>query len=186
MAAGQSNRFGDRDKLTAKLGGKMLGQHVADNLKSLSFRDSVIIAPSGDHPCAEYWRETGYDILVNEDASKGQATSVSLAAWHAQSLEASALLICLADMPFISAAHITQLVTTFESRNRTQIIASSDGRITMPPAIFPASHFAEMANLSGDKGARNLLTGAEAVVCEKSNMLDIDTPDDLIAAEILL
>lgn len=163
----------------------MLGQHVAENLKDLPFLRSIIVAPIDNHPCAKYWREAGYDILINESASDGQATSVSLAARHARSLEASALCICLADMPFITAAHVGQLATKYHSHDGAQTIASSDGDHSMPPAIFPASRFEEMVDLKGDKGARKLLFNADIMTFEKSNMLDIDTPADLTAAESL-
>lgn len=186
LAAGQSSRFGDQDKLSTVLGDKMLGQYVADNLQQLSFLNSIVIAPTDIHPCADSWRECGYDILINEDADQGQSTSVRLAARHAQSANADALCICLADTPFISPAHINLLVSEYIRQDRAQIVASSDGKNAMPPAIFPASDYHNLINLSGDKGARSLLLDAATIVGKKSNMLDIDTPDDLAIAESLL
>ncbi|MEP2990256.1 MAG: nucleotidyltransferase family protein [Parasphingorhabdus sp.] len=186
LAAGQSSRFGDQDKLATLLGGKMLGLHVSDNLRGISFSDSTIIAPKDEHPCAKHWRQSGYDILINEKADQGQSTSVRLAALQAQSQNADALCICLADTPFISAAHITQLVSEFNQQGRLKIVASSDGENIMPPAIFPASQFNRLTVLDGDKGARSLLLEATIITYAKSNMLDIDTPNDLVTAEDLL
>ncbi|GAB5487291.1 MAG: hypothetical protein Pars2KO_08610 [Parasphingorhabdus sp.] len=186
LAAGQSSRFGDQNKLTALLGDKMLGLYVSDKLQSLPFLTATIIAPKDEHPCANRWGESGYNILVNERADQGQSTSVRLAAMQAQSANADALCICLADTPFVSTAHIEQLISKFIRLGQMQIVASSDGKNIMPPAIFPADQFEKMAALDGDKGARALLLDAATITFPKSNMLDIDTPDDLAAAKNLL
>ncbi len=185
LAAGQSNRFGDRDKLIAELGGKMLGLHVSDNLQALPFFRSTIIAPIEDHPCAELWRKTGYEVFANENAREGQSTSVSLAAKQAKLAGAEALCICLADMPFVSTAHIESLMASYAAHDGTHIVASSNGKQAMPPAIFPPSRFEDLIHLDGDKGARSLLPGAITVTGDKSSMVDIDTLDDLVAAECL-
>jgi len=163
----------------ARLGGKMLGLYVSENLRNLSLLNAIMVAPLAGHPCAKHWRSSGYDVLVNENANEGQSTSVS-------PLGVDGLCICLADMPFVSAAHIEQLIANYDSHKGTKIIASSDGKNTMPPAVFPASQFDILINLDGDKGARSLLSDAVTITFEKSNMLDIDTLDDLIAAEGLL
>ncbi len=186
LAAGQSSRFGDHDKLTALLGKKMLGLYVSDNLQSLPFLNATIIAPKDEHPCTNHWSESGYNILGNEKAAEGQSTSVRLAAIQAQSVKADALCICLADAPFVSSENIKQLVAEFRRLGQVKIVASSNGENIMPPAIFPADQFKKMASLNGDKGARSLLLNAATITFAISNMLDIDTPDDLAVAKKLL
>lgn len=186
LAAGQSSRFGDQDKLTALLGDKMLGFYMSDKLEHLPFLNATIIAPKHGHACAKRWREIGYDILINEKAAEGQSTSVRLAAMQAQLVKADALCICLADTPFISSENIEQLVSEFFRLGRAKIVASSDGKHAMPPAVFPADQFEKMAALRGDQGARSLLLDATTISFTKSSMLDIDTPDDLAAARKLL
>lgn len=186
LAAGQSHRFGNQDKLTALLGGKMLGLHVSDNLRAQSFLAAHIIAPDENHRCANRWCESGYDILVNQQTAIGQSTSVRLAAVRAQAVNASALCICLADTPFVTHSHIEQLIFEFHQLRGKQIVAASDGDHGMPPAIFPASHFKTLAALGGDQGARSLLSEAKTVCFPTSDMLDIDTLEDLALAESLL
>lgn len=178
LAAGQSQRFGDQDKLATMLGEQMLGLHVAQSLTSFACARRVVVAPS-NHACAVQWIRMGYEIIANDQGADGQAVSVALAAKAAQQAGASALLICLADMPFITATIIADLITKFEQHDRAEIVAASAGQQTMPPAIFPAHHFAALASLKGDKGARELLQTAHRLDINGHHMLDIDTPEDL-------
>lgn len=179
LAAGQSRRFGDEDKLAALLHDKMLGLYAADILTRLAFDDRVIIVSAPDHPCAPEWKEMGYDIIVNEHAAEGQSTSVRCAAEHAMACNASALYICLADMPYITRQHIQNLSQAFQDFGQEKVIASSDNGKAMPPAIFPSHQFAALQNLQGDQGARKLLQTAQLVPVNDGSLLDIDTPEIL-------
>lgn len=179
LAAGQSRRFGDEDKLTASLHGRMLGLYAADTLTHIAFDRRIIIAASLDHPCAASWRAMGYDIIVNESAAEGQSASVRCAAQRAIEYGASALHICLADMPYIVHQHIQRLSQTFEDHDQNKIIASSNGSTAMPPAIFPSGQFATLADIKGDQGARQLLQIAHLVAAAEGSLLDIDTPEIL-------
>lgn len=185
LAAGQSQRFGDQDKLATMLGEQMLGLHVAQSLTSFVCERRVVVAPS-NHACAPEWTRLGYEIVANDQGADGQAVSVALAAKAAQQAGASALLICLADMPFITATIIADLMIKFEQHDRAEIAAASAGQQPMPPAIFPAHHFAALASLEGDKGARELLKTAHRLDINGHHMLDIDTPEDLQLAETYL
>ncbi len=179
LAAGQSRRFGDEDKLTALLHDRMLGFHAADTLTRLAFDHRIIITSDLDHPCATGWRQMGYEIIVNDQAAEGQATSVRCAAQLAAERRVGALYICLADMPYIKRQHIRNLSQAFENRDRKAIVGSGDDDKIMPPAIFPSSQFSALQNLRGDQGARKLLQTAHLVSAPEGSLLDIDTPEIL-------
>lgn len=178
LAAGQSQRFGDQDKLAAMLGEQMLGLHVAQSLTSFACEQRVVVAPL-NHACAAEWIRMGYETIANDQGADGQAVSVALAAKAAQQAGASALIICLADMPFITASIIAGLQALFQQHDRAKIVAASAGQQPMPPAIFPAHYFAALTALEGDKGARELLKMARRFDINGHHMLDIDTPADL-------
>ncbi|QTD55092.1 nucleotidyltransferase family protein [Parasphingorhabdus cellanae] len=179
LAAGQSRRFGDQDKLTALLHGRMLGLHAADTLTRIAFDRRTIIASDPGHPCAIGWRAMGYDIILNEHAAEGQSASVRCAAQHAMKYGASALYVCLADMPYIVHQHIQKLSRAFDDHDHQKIIASGEGDKAMPPAIFPSSEFGTLQDLQGDHGARKLLQTAYRVAAPDGSLLDIDTPQIL-------
>jgi molybdenum cofactor cytidylyltransferase len=182
LAAGQSRRFGDSDKLSAWLGDKMLGLHAAETGAAMSFAHKLVIA-SPEHDCAGQWSDLGYRVITNEDAAQGQATSVRLAAAHAIEAGASALCIMLADMPFVTRDHIGRLIATFEQSGGT--VASARNGQAMPPAIFSVDAMESLLALEGDSGARTLLSEARLVVGDDPLLIDIDTPEDLARANIL-
>lgn len=182
LAAGQSRRFGDRDKLSASLGGKMLGLHAAETAAALPFAGKLVIG-SPDHRCAPQWRALGYQIVANQDAALGQATSVRLAAAHAIDSGASALCILLADMPFVTADHLGQLLAAF-ARSGGTVASSRDGQ-AMPPAIFPRDRLDSLLALEGDSGARKLLAEGHLIPGDNHVLMDVDTGEDLARAGII-
>ncbi|MEP3226262.1 MAG: nucleotidyltransferase family protein [Parasphingorhabdus sp.] len=179
LAAGESRRFGQEDKLSAKLHGKMLGVHAAGRLADLPFGQCIVIAGQSDHPCARQWQDLGYEIIVNDAAEHGQSSSVRRAAHYAQTHHATGLCICLADMPYIDARHVQRLYDDFNRLGQQDIIASAAQNGPIPPAIFPADRLEALQNLSGDHGARKLLDQAHKVAGNSDQFIDIDTPAQL-------
>lgn len=179
LAAGQSRRFGEKDKLAAPFRGKLLGHHVCDALEGIAASHRWVITSREDHPCSVGWREAGFDIIVNGAAEQGMGSSVALAARQADQAGADALLLCLADMPLVPASHYAALVATLQTSDECDIIASSGGETPMPPACFRSSRFAELMVLQGDSGARHLLQSACVVDCTMELLTDVDDPETL-------
>ena len=170
--AGRSTRFGG-SKLDAELWGKPLGQHAADTLATLPFLARVAI--TGD--AALDYAALGYTVIRNPYPARGQATSLHLAAEHATAFGADALLIALADMPCVTAAHIDALLAAASGSNA--VIASTDGGSPKPPALFGSARFAELMAVTGDHGARALIRGGTHVRALPAELVDIDARDDL-------
>jgi CTP:molybdopterin cytidylyltransferase MocA len=185
LAAGRSRRFGDADKLTQPLNGKMLGLHICEALAPLNSTYSVAITSAADHPCSVGWRSESYEVVVNERAVDGLGTSVALAAQYASNCNADALLICLADMPFVPVDHFQQLVRSYDPQNARSVIASDNGKTRLPPALFGAEHFAMLTQLSGETGARGLLATAHIVPIAARLLADIDTREQMDQANTL-
>ncbi len=181
LAAGKSRRFGDRDKLCAILGGKMLGLHAAEACSDIAFIRKLVIG-SPAHDCANGWQARGFEVVNNIKAAEGQATSVRLAAEHAIGAGVRALCIMLADMPFVTQNHIEALIAAFEQSDGAHPVASSRRGQAMPPAIFPAAALDRLIALEGDTGARGLLAAARLVPGNDSLLMDIDSEDDLARA----
>ncbi|AKM09602.1 nucleotidyltransferase family protein [Croceicoccus naphthovorans] len=182
LAAGASRRFGDADKLTTALNGRMLGQHVAYLLADLDFAERWIVTASQTHPCREAWEAAKFAIAVNECADTGMGSSVAIAAHLAQQARCDFLLIALADMPLVPAGHFIDVIAKAVALGQTAIAASTDGDARMPPAVFGSHHFDELARSTGDEGARDLLQQAATVECSGTCLLDIDNERDLAIA----
>ncbi len=176
LAAGQGKRFGG-DKLLADLGGSPLGLHAATTLSNIGFGWRFAICGSS---IAKPLAEMGFQIVLNDDPDGGQSRSLHLAVVAAQATDASALLVCLADMPFVKATHVHALVA--EGDHINGIIASTNGANAMPPALFPRAYWPDLLNAKGDSGARAFLPQAKLVLAPPETLIDIDTPQDLAGA----
>ena len=181
LAAGSSRRFGDADKLTANLHGKMLGLHISDRLANMGWGGRAIICANSETPCANKWRQSGYRLHINADADTGMGSSVAVAAQCAQAAGASALLLMLADMPFVSAAHIKAILEAAPMRLDSALLASWCGANISPPALIGRRYWDQLMVLDGDIGARGLLKQAERIAAEPQILADIDTPEMLAA-----
>ncbi len=179
MAAGQSRRFGGDDKLVQLLDGKPLAMHICDTLQPLGLAHSFVITSAADHPCVPGWRDRGFEIAVNQAAKDGLGSSVALAARLASERRFDALLICLADMPFVPADHLKRLIEAYGNAGDAAVIATRNGHSATPPAIFGSQNVPAMAKLSGQAGARKLLSHAATIPLAAALMMDIDTTDAL-------
>jgi CTP:molybdopterin cytidylyltransferase MocA len=132
---------------------------------------------------ASLYAEAGYAVVENPHAELGLSGSLHLAVAAAAKTQAQALLIALADMPFIMASHIDALIQACDG----EIIASSesDGNQSMPPAIFPRTTWPLLLETKGDAGARQILAPARSLAAPARSLRDIDTPDDLAASKSL-
>jgi molybdenum cofactor cytidylyltransferase len=173
LAAGLSSRFGQRDKLAVPLDGLPLGLHAARMLASLPFARKIAVTREGGPDFTAY----GFTPIVNPDPAAGQASSIRLGLAQARKLEPQAVLIALADMPFVPVAQILALMARFGDEFR--VVASTEGTRPSPPALFDASFFPALESLTGDTGARALLREAELIGASPAELADIDTPGDL-------
>ena len=92
-----------------------------------------------------------------------------------------AMLIALADMPLVSREHYLALIEHGQKNEAKAVLASSDGQVNMPPALFGSDHFDTLSELSGDRGAGHMLRKAQAIECPPEWLADIDTPETLAA-----
>ncbi|NGP16429.1 nucleotidyltransferase family protein [Devosia aurantiaca] len=178
LAAGLSRRFGADDKLLADLDGQPLVQHCAETLSRLDFAHHIAVCQDNS-PLTTLFADRGFSVLINPDSAQGQASSLALGVAEAAKRDANFVLICLADMPFITAEHLLHLVDVLDhTPNGVAASAAHPDAPPTPPAIFAAQHFPELMALTGDQGARHLLRQAQIVISGEGELADFDTPAD--------
>ncbi len=177
LAAGQGRRFGG-DKLTADLDGVPIGLRAANTLAGIGFEGMFSVCGKGG--LAPALAGLGFQILHNDQPDLGQSHSLHLAVFAAQQSPAQALLVCLADMPFVTADHIQSLIAA--TKGHDGIIASHDGTRPLPPALFPRAFWPQLLETKGDAGARFLIADALHIHAPSRILTDIDTEADLAAA----
>jgi molybdenum cofactor cytidylyltransferase len=170
LAAGSSRRFGAADKLAAMLEGKPLIRHAADRLGAIPFgwRIAVTRHPVPDLP--------GWRCVPNAEAEAGQGRSLAIGVTEAAALGAEAVVVVLADMPRVTAGHVTGLFRLLDARG---LVATSGPGGPMPPALFTQQHFTALTRLSGDRGARAMLADAPLLAAPTAMLVDVDTPEAL-------
>lgn len=177
LAAGHGLRFGS-DKLLVEIGGEPMGLIPALTLSDFGFGWRFAVCRPDSDLNAQY-ADLGFKIISNSRSERGQAHSLHLAVDAALATNAKALLVVLADMPFVTAPHIGNLVGEFSG----QIIASTDGKAPMPPAIFPRESWSKLLATSGDVGARGLLKDVRLIHAPAAELRDVDLPADLPASK---
>lgn len=96
-----------------------------------------------------------------------------------------ALVVLLADQPFVTAAAVTLLVSTWRQTGDTWLCAGYDGRWGHPH-LFAARWFTELATLDGEDGARAVTGGHQPhVVAVPGDDRDIDDESDLVTSGLL-
>jgi molybdenum cofactor cytidylyltransferase len=123
-----------------------------------------------------------YQAVPLDPPGAPQARSLALGVAAAAAQGARAVLVALADMPLVPAAHIHALAAAFSGDR----LATSAGGITMPPALFGMQHFAALSALGGDRGGGGLLKDAPNVPLDPALAIDVDRPEDLARAAALL
>ena len=90
-----------------------------------------------------------------------------------------AVLVTLADQPFVDAAALKRLVAAFDDKHR--IVASAYNDIIGVPAVFAREHVADLMQLEGDSGAGQWLRRRSGDVTSHpldAGGIDIDTATD--------
>jgi molybdenum cofactor cytidylyltransferase len=125
-------------------------------------------------------------FVRNPDFAGGLASSVK-AGVAAVPEDADGAVICLGDMPLMSAHLIDRLIEAFApDRGNLIAVPVADGR-RGNPVLWSRRFFKELMTLDGDIGARHLIAKHAEAVAEvpvegQSAFLDIDTPQALEAA----
>lgn len=127
----------------------------------------------------------GHAVLtVRRAAGSERALSVSLRAGVERACEAgaTAVLVCLGDMPLITPAVIDGLTARHRETGADVVFPVHDGK-RGNPVLWDRRCAARLLALSGDQGARSLFADPalrkESVPADASVLADFDTPDAL-------
>jgi molybdenum cofactor cytidylyltransferase len=186
LAAGRSTRMGGPNKLLAELGGKPLVRLVTEQALASKARDVIVVTGHQAELVEKALHGLDVKFVRNADFAQGLASSVK-AGVAAVPDDADGVLICLGDMPMISARLIDHLIEAFApDRGNLIAVPVSDNR-RGNPVLWSRRFFNELMTLDGDIGARHLIAKHSEAVAEIpvegfGAFLDIDTPQALEAA----
>jgi molybdenum cofactor cytidylyltransferase len=190
LAAGRSSRMGANNKLLAEIDGMpMVARVVSAVLASQASSVTVVLGHMASEvraavaaigtPAAEV------RFVENPDFAEGLSSSLR-AGLGALPADIDGALVCLGDMPAVSAAQIDRLIAAFNPVEGRAICVPTVGGKRGNPVLWDRRFFAEMEAVSGDAGAKHLIGEHADLVCEVDMgsdgvLVDLDTPEALAA-----
>ncbi|OYV01805.1 MAG: molybdopterin-guanine dinucleotide biosynthesis protein MobA [Burkholderiales bacterium PBB5] len=178
LAAGRGSRFGGPlHKLAQSLGSaSVLGQTIRHAIET---RLPVVVAAE-----AARWGARRDVVVLPEVGSAGAGPlgmGYSIAAGVAARANAAGWLVLPGDMPMVRPATLMAVAAALDQH--PVAFAQHQGRRGHPVA-FGAELFSELAQLTGDEGARRVMARYPSVGVEVDDpgvLLDVDTQSDLDA-----
>jgi CTP:molybdopterin cytidylyltransferase MocA len=185
LAAGSSSRLG-RPKAFLELDGRTLLRRAAEELAAVVAPLLVVVPPQSE-PFVRELAGLDVELVINRDPTRGVGSSIAVAAraLRRSAPEAGGLLLLHVDQPRVDRALLARLVgAAGEALERSAACRASDGTIG-PPSLFRRELLADLAELSGDRGARTLLERERdqapsrlVTVLAPEAFVDIDTAAD--------
>ena len=182
LAAGTSRRAGDINKLLVKVNDVPMVKAVVDAVCESRLREVVVV--------------TGHQHEHIENLLQGSTATTTYCAAHAQGMafslshgisrlqHADAVLVCLADMPGVTAALINLLVEqAVDNLSEVILVPVFQGK-RGNPVLVGRAFFDSLLQHTGDTGARFLMKQypdrvIEVPVEENAVLIDYDTPQAL-------
>ncbi len=179
LAAGASSRLGEAKQLLREADNTPLLVRLAANALAAALSPVIVVLGANASVVRESLASLPVQVVENADWQSGMASSIQTGLRALADDPSPAVVLLACDQPAVTTQHLKALVTRFTSESKR--VASAYAGVHGIPAVWPRSDWPAMMALSGDRGARSLLDGSEAVVPLAHGELDVDTPQDLAA-----
>jgi molybdenum cofactor cytidylyltransferase len=180
-------RMGGTNKLLELIDGVPVVVRVAYAAREGGARPVVVVTGHQADAVEAALSEEPIEVARNPRWSEGMSSSIACGVAALDGRVAGAL-ICLGDMPRVTADDVYALVTAFRDESAPPSVAPAAyvpvhrGRWGNP-VLWNARWFRALRQLSGDRGAKALLKEIQSPVVEvqvgPGVLLDADTPDAL-------
>ena len=178
LAAGAARRFGAPKQL-ADLDGAPLLEHALRRMSAAPVDRVVVVLGAGADEVAAGVDLHGAEPVVCGRWEEGQ--SASLACGLAELAGCEAVVVTLGDQPRVSPDAIRRVIS---ARNDAAAVRATYNGNPGHPVLLERRLFEQLRNVSGDRGARNLLLSVQVldVPCDDlGGGEDVDTPAELDA-----
>jgi molybdenum cofactor cytidylyltransferase len=180
LAAGKGQRM-QGPKMLADFNGQPMVAATVANLQASSVDQVIVVTGHDSENVKAIFQNMSVRIAHNPDYETGMASSLRVGVEAAGT--ADAVVVCLGDMPRVSAAVIDRMIAAFNpTEHRTIVVPTHQGQFGNP-VLWGGEHFERLMTMQGDKGARHLIAGlkfdATEIEADASVLKDADTPEDL-------
>ena len=182
LAAGASRRMRGRDKLMETVEGKPLLRRVADAAWTSMASEVVVVLGARADVRRQVLDGLAVRFVTSDDWQAGMAHSIRVGI---ESLDdqVDGAIIMLGDMPEVGAPLLNQLITMFDPERGLDIVRprAASGPVGNP-ILFGKAHFPALAQLTGDIGAKALISDHPDRIFDMPTgddgvLIDLDTPE---------
>lgn len=170
LAAGESSRMG-RDKALLDFRGQSFLETAVTTLKSACIAPVVVVL---GHHAEEILRATDLEavqVVVNENYSLGQTSSLQAGLRAMADLEIEALILWLVDHPAVQSETVMKLIAEFQN-SRAPVIIPRYQRERGHPVLISRALFTELLELTPGDGANTVIRKHR----DKTHWVEVDDP----------
>ena len=182
MAAGESRRL-DTPKQLLRWQGEYFINHAISVAGESALDQVVVVLGCHAEKIQAVIHDADVGILRNDEWKSGLGSSIR-AGILAMGKEIDAAIILLADQPFVTSELINTLIE--EATNTSvEVVATRVDGVQCNPVLFKQHLFQKLARLSGDRGAKMMLSDHKVKWVDWKDvrvLIDIDTPQDYAKA----
>jgi len=179
LAAGLSRRMG-RPKVLLPLDGQPVVRHVVQTLIAACLEPIIVVAGTEHLAIGAALSGLATTLALNPHPESGQASSIRVGIAALPRTTAAAV-VALGDQPLVPPEVIKGLLAARE-RTGKAIVAPRYRDGLGNPVLFARETFAEIEQLSGDRGARSVIERDPSRVAivdfDLAMPQDVDTPED--------
>jgi molybdenum cofactor cytidylyltransferase len=185
LAAGRSTRMGGPNKLLEEINGKPLVRIATEHVLGSRARPVIVVTGHQKERVERALAGLPVTFVHNPDFADGLSTSLK-AGIAAVAGDADGVVVCLGDMPQVSAALIDRLIAAFDPERGALVAIPTIAGKRGNPVLWSRRFFPDLMAVEGDVGARHLIGGygeavVEVPVDDAAAMTDVDTPEALTA-----
>ena len=181
LAAGESKRFGDKNKLSEIINGKPIINNILDTLFEIfDPSELIVIVGHEQNKIKNLILNKDIKILENKDYRNGIGTSIALG-MNNLNADIDGVMIIPADMPYINSKDLINLEKKFMELNCVKVVMPEHNYRRGNPVILPRSYFKTLKSLKDDFGARSLIRKKDIITLKTGfgTIFDIDTKEEL-------
>ena len=180
LAAGESKRMG-KPKQLMLLGKTTMLEQTIDNLLNSKVSEVIVVLGHKAEEITTILVTKPVKIALNPVYHQGMSTSI-ITGLNLVDERARAVMLALADQPFIDSQTINRLIDEFCDHNKGIVIPTYQSQ-RGHPVIFAIKYKEELLSLKGDIGGRQIIEHhpddvLEVAVDSPGINIDIDTTDD--------
>ena len=185
LAAGNSLRMG-REKLSLPLGKKRLGMWALEKAVQSNLDEIIVISNQANYQ--HYKNIDNKKLKVVELSGNNKSESIKAGLDLAITLHSDAVMIILADQPFISSKMLNQLMAIYKQDKTKAFVAPTFKGNICPPILISKILFPDLYKLEGDQGAKQTLIdkregGILVPFDDEKIFMDIDRRDEYLSWE---